>query len=230
MSIIMNRPMHEEDLSHPHVSGRQWCKQPDRFGVFAEGALDSMADEEEVDNIVVEAEVDEEEVVMVDYSLPFPPRLPDAPPRAKPRIHIHIILPLPIAAKTTPKNKPRTQDLPSKLKAKSKKRTKSSVSPLAKPNSNNLFPAVPEATPEAVILDTLPPVPRQVTLPSIPCLPNGDFQSWKHFLPNGRYVSAKGKVMSTNKQTQVLAFVSPISNRPFHCLFSFHAFLLHPTR
>jgi hypothetical protein len=44
----------------------------DRFGVFAEGALDSMTDEEEVDDIVVEAKVDEEEVVMVNYPLPFP--------------------------------------------------------------------------------------------------------------------------------------------------------------
>jgi hypothetical protein len=83
---------------------------------------------------------------------------------------------------------------------------------LAKPNSKNLFPAVPEVTPEAVILDALPLIPCQVTLPSIPCLPNGDFQSWKHFLQNGGYVSAKGKVMSTNKQTQALAFVSPILN------------------
>jgi hypothetical protein len=71
MSIIMNHPMHEEDLSHRRISGRQ-CKQPDRFGVFAEGALDSMTDEEEVDDIMVEAKVDEEEVIMVDYPLPFP--------------------------------------------------------------------------------------------------------------------------------------------------------------
>jgi hypothetical protein len=71
MSIIMNHPMHEENLSHQCISRRQ-CKQPDRFGVFAEGALDSMTDEEEVDDIVVEAEVDEEEVVMVDYPLPSP--------------------------------------------------------------------------------------------------------------------------------------------------------------
>jgi endonuclease III len=207
--------MHEEDLSHRRVSGRQ-CKQPDRFGVFAVGVFDSKLDEEGVDDetheedgfdeetvIVVEKEVDEEEVLVVAYPLPSPRLIPDAPPRPKPRIHIHIIPPSPIAAKRrTPKTKHGTQDPSSKTIAKSQKRT----IPLAQPNSKSLSQALSEVTPE------LHTIPRHATLPSIPCLPNGEFQSWKHFLENGGYVSAKGKVMSPNKQRQVLAFVAPISN------------------